>query len=160
MPLPDWVGKLAIGRASPRVGEGRYIREDPDALAEQAREYPLPDDLRPMDALAARWAQQAFEWQQSNANPIYWAMREAEGAALRGGTAPTMDEDVLAFDQCVRRCHAAVYAFFYVWYCTGGSVDQKARRIGMPGRSAMYKRRDIYLSEIRGQLKAGFRIVI
>ena len=148
MPMPSWVGRV-VDR-----GTAKRVEED------LTRDYPLPEDLKGMDELALRWSQQAFEWKQPNANPIYWAMREREGAALPGGEPPPMDDDVLAFDRCVRNSHAAVFAFLKVWYCTGGSVDQKAKRIGLPNRGAMYKRRDVYLAELRGQLRAGYHIIV
>src|SRR5688572_26066501 len=124
MPLPPWVGKLADGRTA-RVLE----RRNDGSKSEDVRcDSVLPTDLKPMDDLCVRWSQQAFDWEKRNANPIYWMMRQAEGAPLPGGE-EVMQDDVLALDGAIRRSHEAVYALMYVWYCTGGSVEQKASRL-------------------------------
>jgi hypothetical protein len=103
-----------------------------------------------MDALCLRWSQQAFDWQGRAASPIYWMMRQAEGAPLPSGP-ELMQDDVLALDGCIRRSHVAVYALIYVWYCTGGSVEQKAARLHKK-RSALYGDWRCYLSYLRGRL--------
>jgi hypothetical protein len=110
-----------------------------------------------MDALCVRWSQQAFDWEKRNANPIYWMMKQAEGAPLPGGE-EAMQDDVLALDGAIRRSHEAVYALMYVWYCTGGSVGQKASRLHK-SRSALYSDWRTYLAYLRGRLHhLGFQI--
>ena len=103
-----------------------------------------------MDELCVRWSQQAFDWTKSNANPIYWMMRQAEGAPLPGGD-EVMHDDVLALDGAIRRSHESVYALIYVWYCQGGSVEQKASRLNK-SRSALYSDWRTYLAYLRGRL--------
>lgn len=113
-------------------------------------------DVRDMDRLAVRWSQQAFEWAGRRANPIYRGMKEREGAVHPGPPRP-MDDDVLEFDQALAHSHRAVYAFLYVWYCEGGSIEQKAERLGL-GRTAIYERHRCYLSYLRGQIDAMRRV--
>jgi hypothetical protein len=103
-----------------------------------------------MDELCIRWSQQAFDWEPRKANPIYWMMRQAEGAPLPGGE-EVMNDDVLALDGAIRRSHEAVYALLYVWYCTGGSVEQKASRLNL-SRSVIYQHWREYLQYLRGRL--------
>lgn len=79
-------------------------------------------------------------------------MRQAEGAPLPSGP-PVMDDAVLALDGVIRRSHAAVYALIYVWYCTGGSVEQKAARL-FKKRSALYNDWRCYLAYLKGRLEA------
>jgi hypothetical protein len=109
-----------------------------------------------MDELCVRWSQQCFDWEKRAANPIYWMMKQAEGAPLPGGE-EVMQDDVLALDGCIQRSHAAVYALMYVWYCTGGSVEQKSSRL-RKSRSALYSDWRTYLAYLRGRLHhLGFR---
>ncbi len=103
-----------------------------------------------MDDLCTRWARQAFDWQPTRANPIYWMMRQAEGAPLPSGP-PAMQDDVLALDGVIQRSHASVYALIYVWYCTGGSVEQKAERLNK-SRTAFYSDWRCYLAYLKGRL--------
>lgn len=103
-----------------------------------------------MDDLCSRWAQQAFDWEPRKANPIYYMMKQAEGAPLPGGE-EVMTDDVLALDGCIRRSHESVYALLYVWYCTGGSIQQKASRLNK-SRSAFYSDWRCYLAYLRGRL--------
>lgn len=103
-----------------------------------------------MDELCVRWSQQAFEWQGRQASPIYWMMKQAEGAPLPGGEV-RMGDDVLALDGVIRKSHESVYALMYVWYCTGGSVQQKAERLRKK-RSALYNDWRCYLAYLRGRL--------
>lgn len=146
MPLPPWVGKLADRRADRVLVRGTQ-RSQP---AEPVVDAGLPTDLRPMDELCVRWSQQAFDWEPRRANPIYWMMKQAEGAPLPGGE-EVMNDDVLALDGAIRRSHEAVYALLYVWYCTGGSVEQKAARL-RKSRSAFYSDWRCYLAYLRGRL--------
>lgn len=109
-------------------------------------------DVRDMERLAVRWSQQAFEWEGRKANPIYRGMREREGAVHPGPPRP-MDDDVLEFDTAIAHSHPAVYAFLYLWYCEGGSIEQKGERIGL-SRTAMYEHHRWYLAYVRGQIDA------
>lgn len=146
MPLPPWVGKLPSDRADrvlARGSDGRHtVTTGVDAV--------LPTDLRPMDELCVQWSRQAFDWEPRHANPIYWMMKQAEGAPLPGGE-EVMSDNVLALDGCIRRSHESVYALLYVWYCTGGSVEQKASRLHR-SRSAIYSDWRTYLAYLRGRL--------
>jgi len=84
-------------------------------------------------------------------------MRQAEGAPLPSGP-PIMQDDVLALDGVIRRSHASVYALIYVWYCTGGSIEQKAARL-RKGRSAFYNDWRCYLAYMKGRLAhLGFKL--
>jgi hypothetical protein len=145
MPLPSWVGAVADRRAARTLGRGKVEPAQPADTG-------LPSDLKNMDELCARWSQQAFDWEPGHANPIYWMMKQAEGAPLPSGE-EVMQDDVLALDGCIRRSHESVYALIYVWYCTGGSVEQKASRLNK-GRSAFYADWRCYLAYLRGQLHA------
>lgn len=77
-------------------------------------------------------------------------MRQAEGAPLPGGE-EVMSDEVLALDGAIRRSHESVYALLYVWYCTGGSVEQKASRLNL-SRSVIYQHWREYLQYLRGRL--------
>jgi hypothetical protein len=77
-------------------------------------------------------------------------MKQAEGAPLPGGE-EVIQDDVLALDGVIQRSHESVYALLYVWYCTGGSVEQKATRLGK-SRSAFYSDWRTYLAYLRGRL--------
>jgi hypothetical protein len=146
MPLPPWVGKVVTPRAERVLARGGRGSEPTDPPIDTG----LPTDLGPMDQLCVRWSQQAFDWEKRTANPIYWMMKQAEGAPLPGGE-EVMTDDVLALDGCIRRSHEAVYALMYVWYCTGGSVEQKASRL-RKSRSALYSDWRTYLAYLRGRL--------
>lgn len=148
MPMPPWVGALP-DRRTPRVlGRGAERGEPANVAVDSG----LPSDLASMDDLCVRWSQQAFDWEPTHASPIYWMMKQAEGAPLPGGE-EVMNEDVLALDGVIRRSHESVYALLYVWYCTGGSAEQKASRLNK-GRSAFYNDWRCYLSYLRGRLHA------
>ena len=146
MPLPPWVGQVAGSRAD------RVLVRGSDGGQSVATGYDavLPTNLRPMDELCVRWSQQAFDWEPRRANPIYYMMKQAEGAPLPSGE-EVMSDDVLALDGCIRRSHHTVYALLYVWYCTGGSVEQKASRLNL-SRSAIYSHWREYLQYLRGRL--------
>ena len=146
MPLPPWVGRVASPRAARVLGRGAQRSESTEPVVDAG----LPTDLGPMDQLCVRWSQQAFDWEPRRANPIYWMMKQAEGAPLPGGE-EVMSEEVLALDGCIRKSHVAVYALMYVWYCTGGSVEQKAARLNK-SRSALYSDWRTYLAYLRGRL--------
>lgn len=154
MPLPPWV-RAPVDRGAARVLEKRA---GGTGSATPARAAPpvdpidtsLPSDLGGMDDLCHRWSQQAFDRPVYAANPIYWMMKQAEGAALPGGE-EVMQDDVLALDGVIQRSHEAVYALMYVWYCTGGSVEQKGARLGK-SRSAFYSDWRTYLAYLRGRL--------
>lgn len=140
MPLPGWV-RAAVDRGAARTLEKR---------AESPADTGLPSDLGPMDELCVRWSRQAFERPVYAANPIYWMMKQAEGAPLPSGE-EVMNEDVLALDGVIRQSHESVYALIYVWYCTGGSVEAKASRLNK-SRSAFYSDWRCYLAYLRGRL--------
>lgn len=142
MALPPWV-RAPVARGTARVLGSRVDAGEPIDPG-------LPSDLKGMDELCVRWSQQCFDWERRSANPIYWMMKQAEGAPLPGGE-EVMQDDVLALDGCIQRSHAAVYALMYVWYCTGGSVGQKASRLNK-SRSALYSDWRTYLAYLRGRL--------
>ena len=153
MPLPPWVGKVVDRRTSRVLVRGRSGSEPTEPEIDTG----LPSNLRSMDALCIRWSQQAFDWEKRHANPIYWMMRQAEGAPLPGGE-EVMTDDVLALDGAIRGSHESVYALMYVWYCTGGSVEQKANRLYL-SRSAIYQHWREYLQYLRGRLHhLGFQL--
>jgi len=64
-----------------------------------------------------------------------------------------MDDDVLLLDtQVLAKADPAVRQFCVTWYCQGGSMAQKAARLGI-SREALYCARKIHLEYIRGRLR-------
>lgn len=99
-----------------------------------------------------RWAQQAYDREPCRVSTIYVAMRRAAGATLPSDP-PRMDDDVLLFDtQVLAKADPAVRRFCEVWYCQGGSMAQKAARLGI-SREALYCARKIHLGYIRDRLR-------
>lgn len=155
MPLPPWVRAPVDSGAARVLGRGGAAERA--TVVTDPVDTSLPSDLQGMDDLCFRWSKQAFDRQVYAANPIYWMMKQAEGAALPGGE-EVMQDDVLALDGVIRRCHAGVYALLYVWYCTGGSVEAKAARLNK-SRSALYSDWRTYLAYLRGRLHhLGFKV--
>jgi len=99
----------------------------------------LDYELGAVDRLLGRWAPYAL----SEANlgrtlhPIARAIIQAEGAALPGAP-PEMPDDVLAVDRVIAKAPAAVKFVIQIWYCTGGSSAQKAKRLNC-SRAMVYQ---------------------
>lgn len=111
--------------------------------------------LEPMHQLCERWATTAFDWVQRQSNPIYRAMRQAEGAALPSEP-PPMADDVLALDGVLADCKINVpriYLFVILCYTKSGTSDTRATRLGM-SRAAFYVRWKETLSYLTGRLHA------
>lgn len=109
--------------------------------------------LEPMHQLCERWAATAFDWEQLQSNPIYRAMRQAEGAALPTEP-PPMADDVLALDGILADCRIKlplVYKFVVVCYTKSGTSDTRASKFGM-SRAAFYARWKETLSYLLGRL--------
>ncbi len=80
-------------------------------------------------------------------------MRQAAGLPLPAD-ATRMDEDVLLLDtQVFAKADSSVKRFCEIWYCQGGSMQQKAGRLGIT-REALYCQRKIHIEYIHDRLKA------
>lgn len=101
-----------------------------------------------------RWAQQAYDRDPCRISTIYMAMQLAAGAPLPSDP-PRMDDDVLLLDtQVFAKADPMVKKVCETWYAQGGSMAQKADRLGMPSREALYCARKIYIEYIRDRLRA------
>lgn len=109
----------------------------------------LDPSLVKVDALASRWAR--GERESSPLHPLEAIRLLHDGAVLGGGRIPTPD-DILKFDQCLNESPPNRW-IIVLWYQTGGSVKQKAKRIGI-SRAQLYIEWRNTLSYIRGWLHA------
>lgn len=114
--------------------------------------YRIDDVLKPVDTLCELWKEQAFDWPPSGATPIYRAMKEAEvGASLPSGP-PQISDNVQTLDR-VLASSPRERLFVIVWYVHGGSIRQKAGRLGI-SRAQMYIEHKTVLGYLRGHLHA------
>lgn len=112
----------------------------------------LREELKPTDALCHRWSREAWDWPPTNANPIYRGMRQREGAP-QPGPPPKMSDEVSRLDRILARLDERDFLLVKVVYCQGGSMEQKAGRIGLADRRRIYERLNDVLREIRGALR-------
>lgn len=121
-------------------------------MAAVMAETRLDDDLKGMDGLCQRWAREAFDWEKRCANPIYRAMKEREGAALPTGE-ERMSYEVGILCDVLASADERYNAVVEVWYTQGGSVKQKAGRLGT-NRTDLYSQWRRTLEYLRGRLHA------
>jgi hypothetical protein len=110
----------------------------------------LDQQLVKVDGLAARWA--CGERPAGTLHPLEAIRLLHDGAVLGGGPIPT-SEDLLKFDECYVQSSQQDRAVISVWYKTGGSADQKAKRLGI-SRATLYVEWKRTLSYFRGWLRA------
>ena len=121
-------------------------------LAPRASRAPALDaQLEGIDRLAARWA--AGERSGGKTlHPLEAIRLLHDGAVLGGGSIPTPD-DILKFDECYLQSSAKDQGVISVWYKSGGSAEQKAKRLGI-SRATLYVEWKRTLSYFRGWLRA------
>lgn len=112
----------------------------------------LDDSLKGVDQLCVRWAREAWDWPKREANPIYRAMREREGAALPGGQ-EVMSHDVGVLCDILAKAEPRYYAVVKVWYTSNEAVVVKARKLGT-NRTDLYVLWRRTLEYLRGRLHA------
>lgn len=113
----------------------------------------LKPEFHATERLVERWAQQAYDRAPTRVSMIYIVMRIAAKLPLQSDR-PRMDEDVLLLDtQVFAKADPSVKRFCEVWYCQGGSMAQKAARLGIT-REALYCQRKIQIAYIRDRLQA------
>lgn len=119
-------------------------------IAPRTRAPSLDDELLPVNSLAVRWA--SGERPHGSLHPLEAIRLLHDGAVLGGGSIPTPD-DLLKFDECFMQSSPRDRSVISVWYKTGGSSDQKARRLGI-SRATLYVEWKRTLSYFRGWLRA------
>lgn len=147
-------------RAFPLMGRRRLERtvvppvyvggSDPAAIRRIARATALDPRLEPTDRLAIRWA--AGERPGGALHPLEAIRLLHDGAVLGGGVIPT-PHDIMKFDQCFVESGPQDRAIISTWYKSGGSAEQKARRLGI-SRATFYTEWGRALSYFRGWLRA------
>lgn len=104
------------------------------------------------DELCSRWAHDAYDYAGGQAGVLWKAMREREGASLPGGP-DIIADDVVELDRILASSEPRYLALVTVWYCQGGSVEQKAKRIHTD-RANIYRLWHRTLEYLRGRLNA------
>jgi hypothetical protein len=111
----------------------------------------LDADLESVDNLAQRWS--CGERPPHSMHPLERIQLLHDGAVLGGsGPIPTPD-DLLKFDACFIQSSMRDRSIITVWYTTGGSAEQKAKRLGI-SRATLYVEWKRTLSYFRGWLRA------
>lgn len=121
-----------------------------NAIMMDPRETRLESGLRGTDALADRYYRRQLT--SGTLHPLEAMRLMHDGAVLGGSTAP-MPDDELAFDQIYATAPTREKATMDCWYKGGGSVQQKAKRLGM-SRASLYLLWKTALSYFRGRLHA------
>lgn len=111
----------------------------------------LDPQLETVNRLAVRWAS-GERSVGATLHPLEAIRLLHDGAILGGGPIPTPD-DIMKFDECFMQSSGQDKAVINVWYCTGGSAEQKAARLGI-GRASLYIEWGRTLSYFRGWLRA------
>jgi hypothetical protein len=119
-------------------------------IATMDRAPKLDPQLYPVDALANRWS--SGERHKGSLHPLEAIRLLHDGAVLGGGAIPT-PEDIMKFDQCFTESTPHDRSIISVWYKSGGSVQQKASRLGI-SRANLYIEWGRTLSYFRGWLRA------
>jgi hypothetical protein len=88
----------------------------------------LEEDLRFVDLLCNQWAREAQEGEGRRSNALYRVIREREGAGSPGPP-PAMSDNALALDVILAKSDPRYRALVVVWYCEGGSIAIKAKRL-------------------------------
>jgi hypothetical protein len=122
-----------------------------ELAARPGRAPSLDPELEDVDKLAGRWAS-GDRSSGATLHPLEAIRLLHDGAVLGGGQIPT-PEDVLKFDECYMQSSSKDRSLIAVWYQTGGSSEQKARRLGI-SRSTLYVEWKRTLSYFRGWLRA------
>lgn len=110
----------------------------------------LDPRLESVNRLAVRWS--AGERPGGSLHPLEAIRLLHDGAVLGGGPIAT-PEDIMKFDECFIGSCSQDRAIIRVWYMSGGSADQKARRLGI-SRATLYTEWGRTLSYFRGWLRA------
>lgn len=119
-------------------------------IVEGKSEARIEPELRGIDALCARWANEVWDWVSGQKNPIYRGMREREGAAAPSGP-PNVSDDAMLLDKVLAKSEARYFALVTVWYVQGGSSTQKAIRLHT-NRTDLYARWRRTLEYLKGRL--------
>lgn len=112
----------------------------------------LPEVLRPVNALALRWAsyERAARREHTPRHPLETIQRLHDGAIL-GGYAG-VPYDVQMFDDVLNKADPDVRAFVKVWYLhPKEAVVAKAKRLGI-SKTTIYTRWREVLQYLRGRL--------
>lgn len=109
----------------------------------------LDERLKAIDAIADRWSQSRYE--RGSLHPLAAIQLLHDGAVLGGGD-DDIGDDVAAFDQAYSKAPVHEKAVIHVWYCTGGSAAQKAKRLGI-GRTTLYLEWKVALQYMKGELR-------
>lgn len=116
----------------------------------ETRTSRIDSDLKAVNDLAERY----YRGQRGGGtlHPLE-AMRLMHDGAVLGGTAPTMADDELAFDQVRATAPKRERLTLDCWYSTGGSAAQKAKRLSV-SRATLYLHWKTALTYFRGRLHA------
>lgn len=123
------------------------IEREIDATRQAPR---LDDDLRFVDLLCSRWAQEARDGEGRRSNALYRVIREREGAGSPGPP-PAMSDTALALDVILAKSDPRYRALVVVWYCEGGSIAIKAKRLST-NRTDLYAVWRQTLEYLKGRL--------
>ena len=121
-----------------------------NAVMKDERPMRLEDGLQSVDSLADRYYRRQHSG--GSLHPLE-AMRLMHDGAVLGGTSAPMPDDELAFDQVRATAPTRERATMDCWYSTGGSAQQKAKRLGI-SRASLYLLWKTALSYFRGRLHA------
>lgn len=129
-------------RAPCRGGGGKPKRESRSILK---------PELQATELLVERWVRQLYDHTPIRVSPIYTAMQLAAGAPLPSD--PPYVEDAVALLDKILAQAPSVKRFIEIWYCRGGSIQQKAAQLGIT-REALYHLRKIQIEYLRDRLRA------
>jgi hypothetical protein len=123
----------------------------------------LTAELRPIDELAVRYYRHAWD-SGGTVHPLE-RLRQLHDGAVMGGVIAPMPDDELLFDHVRAKMGISEApgiirnrCVLDVWYGTGGSSQQKAKRLHV-GRTTLYTYWQGALSYMRGRLnERGLRI--
>jgi hypothetical protein len=156
---PDSSAWRSIIRASASISSTRSCTgvtrapcrgSSPVGKARESRSV-LKPELQPTELLIEAWVRQLYDHTPIRVSAIYTAMRLAAGAALPSDP-PFVEEAVALLDRILAQSDSSVKRFIEVWYCRGGSVAQKAERLGI-SREALYCKRKIEIEYLRDRLR-------
>ena len=112
-------------------------------------------ELEPMNQLCEAWVRMLADRTRIATNPIYDAMREAEGV-VSPGPPPQVPEEVGALDGILASCKLAgggYYRMIEMFYTQGGSAEQKAKRLGLKSRDVFYTQLGQTLTYLIGRME-------
>ena len=124
---------------------------------ERSRTPTLDPDLKKIDKVAERWAKDQ-RGGGAKLHPLELMRLLHDGAVLGGFAGDDWADDLIAFDKAFVQAPMGTKRVIQTWYQSGGSSEQKARRLGI-SRAQIYVDWKNALRYFRGWLLAcGFDV--